>query len=272
MSGVAAYLLVSFGIAWICWGALLADAALRAVALTALLLAGSFGPFVAAGVCSWAAGGMRGMVRFYARVLNLRMGWGVFTVAFALLPGAAIIAAYIYARQMGGGFAFQMGWADLPVAYLWLFILGGPVAEEFGWTYLADRLSERVNFLAGTFLLGLIWGFWHLPLFFLVVPGLLQHYIPFGLFLLFSLVNRVLFAWAYYRGGENLLSNLIFHNALNFSLSVVVIVPPVAAAEHLRLWYLTVLAAVAAALLWRLAPPVGVGRLFAGQEPPGAEA
>ncbi len=255
--GVRLYLSVSFGVAWLCWGMcwLTATHRLGGVNITVLLVAGSFGPFVGAGLCVALDQGVSGMLRFYARGFDPRMGWPAFLAAFFLVPCLAMLAAYIYAAQTGERFALQIGWAEVPLAYLWLFVLGGPVAEEFGWSYLSDRLDERMQVIFATVLLGTIWGFWHLPLFFLIVPGLLQHYMPFGLFLLFSIALRFLFSWAYHRSGKNILSNLVFHNALNFALSLVTIVPPVQSDTHLRLWYLIALASAAAALLWRVAPP-----------------
>jgi hypothetical protein len=253
--GIASYLGVSFAIAWICWGLcwLIINFHLG-LPLDPVLILGSFGPFIAAGYCAWGEGGWPGIRRFYARAVDLRMGWLVFLVAVFLPPALATIAARVFAWQFHQAFAFQMSWADIPVAYVWLFFLGGPVGEEFGWSYLSDRLDEKFPLFGATLLLGVIWGFWHLPLFYLIVPGLLQHYLPFYAFLFFSICVRFLFAWAYHKANRNILSNLLIHNALNFALSIVVIVAPVAERYHLRLWYFAVLNATAAFVLQRLAP------------------
>jgi hypothetical protein len=226
-----------------------------------LLIAGSFSPFIAAGVCVGLDRGLSGVLRFYGSGFDLRMGIPVFIVAFFLMPCLAVLVAYIYHLQTGEGFAFQMSWSEAPMAYLWLFVLGGPIGEEFGWSYLSNQLDERFLVILATTLLGIIWGFWHLPLFFLVAPGLLQHYMPFGLFVLFSVGSRFLFSWAYHRSGRNILSNLVFHNALNFALSLVTIVPPIDGDSHVRLWYLTGLAFLSALFLWRLVPPVSLSMI-----------
>lgn len=253
--GIQTYLIVSFAIAWLCWGLcwFIINHPLN-LSLTLFLIIGSFGPFIAAGLCSWLSGGLGATLRFYARGLNPFMGWKVFLTAFFLVPILAIISAAIYARQMHQIFAFQMSWSDLPMAYLWLFFLGGPVGEEFGWSYLSDQLDKKFNLNFSNLLLGTIWGFWHLPLFFLIVPGLTQHYMPFDAFLAFSISARFLFSWAYHKSNRNILSNLIFHNALNFSLSIVVIVVPAVGQDHLRLWYLTALSAISAFALQRASP------------------
>jgi membrane protease YdiL (CAAX protease family) len=259
------YLAVSFAFAWVCWGLcwlIINDHV--GLPLVGVTILGSFGPFIAAGFCAWLSGGSEGMLRFYARALEWRMGWQVFVVAFFLLPALCVAASGIVAWQIHQPFGFQMSWSEIPMAYLWLLFLGGPLGEEFGWSYLSDRLDEDFAPLLANLLLGTIWGFWHLPLFFLAIPGALQHLMPFYVFLIYSIVVRFLFSWSYHRGHRNVLSNLIIHNSLNFGMSVVVIVPAVPEPYHLRLLYLIILTAIAAFLLQRLAPAVGLRRASLG--------
>ncbi len=255
-SGITRYIAVSFSFAWLCWGAcwFILSHHLN-LPLTLFAILGSFGPFIGAGTCSWSEGGGAAMLRFFARGINPNMGWLVFFTALFLLPALSTLTAALYAWKVGQHFAFQMSLSELPEAYLWLFILGGPVAEEFGWSYLSDRLDEKFDYRLATLVLGIAWGFWHLPLFFLIVPGLLQHYIPFGGFLLLSISTRFLFSWAYHRSNRNILSNLIFHNAMNLALSIVIIVPQAPDPYHPRLWLLIGLSALSAFALWRSVPP-----------------
>jgi hypothetical protein len=255
-SAIAPYIAVSFGIAWVCWAICwcIINRHLH-LPLTLFAILGSFGPLAGAGLCSWGEGGAATR-RFFARGFNPKMGWPVFVTAFCLLPVLATLTALLYAWKTGQHFAFQMSWAELPIAYLWLFILGGPIAEEFGWSYLSDGLDEKFDYRIATLILGLVWGFWHLPLFFLIVPGLLQHYMPFEGFLLLSVSMRFLFSWAYHRSNRNILSNLIFHNALNLSLSIVTIVPSAPDPGHPRFWLLIGLSALTALILWIFSPPL----------------
>ena len=82
------YLVLSFSFAWLFW--LLAWLHTKHLAvpipLISLIVIGSFGPFLGAGVSTYLEGGLHQTLRFYARALNLRMGWAVFLISFFLMP------------------------------------------------------------------------------------------------------------------------------------------------------------------------------------------
>jgi len=250
------YLAVSFGFAWVLWGLawLISNNYVGFLPLVPVLIIGSFGPFVAAGLCTFLRGGSREMLRFYARAFRVRMGWLVFALAFFLMPVLATMAAAVHAWSSGTPFAFTMTPAHFPVAYIWLFFLGGAVAEEFGWSYLSDRLDEALPAVEATLVLGTVWAFWHLPLWLLIVPGLSQHFTPFPAFWAFCVGSRFLYSWAYHRGGNSILSNLLFHNAANVGYSIVVIAPRTEGAPHDTMWILTALTGLCALGLWYFSP------------------
>lgn len=250
---LALYLGLAFAIAWIAWigGWALSRSSAAASWIEPLVIAGSFGPFAAAGLCVWLSDGPAGAARFYARAAQWRMGWTVLLISIFLLPMLAIVTAALFER---GDPAFQIGWSDLPMVYIWLFVLGGPIAEEFGWSYLSDMLDTRLARAASTLLLGLIWAAWHLPLFFLDVPGLSQRFIPISAFFAMAVAMRFLFSWGYHRARRSILSNLLMHNGLNLSLTIVAIVDPAGGSQP-RLWCLSGLTILCALFLWRALPP-----------------
>jgi uncharacterized protein len=55
---------------------------------------------------------------------------------------------------------------SLLVLFVYVFFLGGPLGEEPGWRGFAlPRLQRRYGPLLGSLILGPIWAFWHLPVF-----------------------------------------------------------------------------------------------------------
>lgn len=106
-----------------------------------------------------------------------------------------LLAAGLYVT-LGGDIAnapasghLLMTVVNLPLVLL----LGRPLAEEFGWRgYALPVLQDRLGWRAASLGLGLVWGVWHLPLFF--IDGTAQARIPIALFLLRVVAISVVFA------------------------------------------------------------------------------
>lgn len=108
-------------------------------------------------------GSVRG---FYAKAFagRIRPGvvLGVPILTFGLFAAAAAAAAFLDGSRPGAGIAFDPG-AFLGTAALMLFL--GPSGEESAWRgYLRPELEGRYGFFRGNILLGLVWAFWHAPL------------------------------------------------------------------------------------------------------------
>jgi len=256
LHSTALYLGVTFGMAWALWliGWLITQQKLS-LPLFPVLVVGSFGPFVGALFATLREGGPRHALRFFARGFALRMGWAVFLVAFFLLPILAVIVELVHAKFTHGAPHFTMTLSEAPLNYLFLFLIGGTLAEEYGWSLLSDKLDCLLPLKASTFVLGVIWALWHVPLFFIVTPGAIQGYTPFYIFLTTTVAMRFLFAWAYHRGGLSVLSNMLFHTASNMAYSIVALAPSPDDMSTGRLWMFAVLNIVSATFLWGVAPP-----------------
>jgi uncharacterized protein len=250
------YLTIAFGMTWSFWlAAWLVSKGLLSLPVIPLLFIGSFGPFLAAAVTTFSEGGIRRTLHFFARGFDPSMGWSVFLVSFFLMPVLAVIVEVVHARQNGGAPHFTMTLADFPLSYLFLFVLGGTLAEEYGWTLLSDKLDAFFPLKTSTLVLGSIWTVWHLPLFYIVTKGAIQGYTPFHIFFIATVGMRFLFAWAYHRGGYNILSNMLFHTASNIAYSLAVIAPAPGDLSTGRLWMFATLTWIAAIILWITAPP-----------------
>ena len=98
------------------------------------------------------------------------------------------------------------------------------MGEEFGWRGFAlPDLQDRLGWRAASVGLGLVWGVWHLPLFF--IEGTAQADIPLALFLLSVVAMSVVLAWLVNNTAGSVVAALLFHTAVNFWPSVVPVLP-----------------------------------------------
>jgi membrane protease YdiL (CAAX protease family) len=182
------------------------------VAVSPLLgLPGLFGPAVAAIATTAVAEGRPGLRDLLGRVIRWRVGARWYAIALglpAVLAGTAAGAHLL----LGGPMALRVGTFSLLEPVLFVLVIG----EELGWRgYALPRLLARRSALAASLILGLLWGLWHLPTFF--VPGAPQHGAPIPAFLLLTVAYSVLFTWIYLHTGGSVLLATLFHGAINLS-------------------------------------------------------
>lgn len=102
-------------------------------------------------------------------------------------------------------------------AFIYILFLGGPVGEEFGWRgYALDRLQARFNDLNSSVLLGIVWGLWHLPLFFMEDQEIYRN-VPIIGFILDTILLSILFTWVYNNTNGSILAILLFHTTGNLA-------------------------------------------------------
>jgi membrane protease YdiL (CAAX protease family) len=92
-------------------------------------------------------------------------GWYLF--ALIGIPLIVVLSVIV----LPGALASFQGLAPLDplpllALFVYIFFLGGPVGEELGWRGFAlPRLQSLHGPLVGSLILGVLWGLWHLPLF-----------------------------------------------------------------------------------------------------------
>ena len=220
------YFVLTFAWSWACWALSPAIKPQLPWLATLLMFAGSFGPSLAAIVLVASTRGLDGLRAWLSRCLQWSIGWGWWTCAL-LLPLAVMLLAAGLHVALGGDIApapasghLLMTVVNLPLVLL----LGGPLGEEFGWRgYALPILQDRLGLRVASLSLGLVWGVWHLPLFF--IDGTAQARIPFALFLLSVVAMSVVFAWLVNHTAGSVVAALLFHTAINFWPAVVPVLP-----------------------------------------------
>jgi membrane protease YdiL (CAAX protease family) len=141
-------------------------------------------------------------------------------LASILIPVVATIAVWIGYSLVSGKALFDLV-ANLSAASLLVMfvdgLIRGPLGEELGWRgYLQIELNKRFPLLGSSLIVGVIWGLWHLPLWF--VSGFQG--VNLLLYIVFFMVGLVSFSviigYIYGRGG-NLLYAILLHQMLNFT-------------------------------------------------------
>lgn len=223
---VAMYFLLTFAITWSVDAVLIALRIRVDSASTApLLVLGVFGPTLSAVILSGLESGRRGIADLLRGALRWRVNarWYVFVLAFwalflALAWGAADLAG-LHPRTVD-----DPPPSAFPFLFLIILLIGGPLQEEFGWRgYALPRLKTRRTALRAGLIVGIFWGAWHIPIFF--VQGTWHYNLVSGrslpvtlffiaYFVLASVPLSVIYAWVYFSTGSLLLT-ILLHASIN---------------------------------------------------------
>ncbi|MEM3357083.1 MAG: CPBP family intramembrane glutamic endopeptidase [Candidatus Bathyarchaeia archaeon] len=181
----------------------------------------AFGPLVSAFSLTYLNEGKEGVKNLLKRGIDYKFGKKWFIVIFFLFPiitGGALLLA-IVSGEATPEFPVLSNPVLIAIGFVYIFFLGGPFQEEWGWRgYALDRLQARWNALASSLILGLIWGAWHLPLFF--ISGTIQSQTPIWGFMILIVCGTILFTWVYNNTGGSILAAMLFHTMNNLSFFI----------------------------------------------------
>jgi uncharacterized protein len=181
---------------------------------TAVIPGQIIGPTFSAFLMTGLTEGDAGMGRLLRRYVLWRVGLPWYLVVLIGFP--ALLLFTILVLPGGMGVVRPIVQAYL-VAYIIIFFVGGAFFEEPGWRGFAlPRLQQRYGSLRGTLILGVLWAFWHLPVF--LVPGFngagtgfLGISIPFVEFVIGTVGMAVIFTWVFNNTRGSLLLAMLLH-------------------------------------------------------------
>lgn len=219
------FFLIAFGWSWLFWipAALVARGASVPSGLESFLNGpfnpAAWGPLIGAFVVTFLEDGKDGARRLLKRGLDFRFARRWYLVIFLLFPvliGGALLLA-IFTGEPVPELAALANPLTIPIAFVSILLLGGPLQEEFGWRgYALERLQKRWNALVSSIVIGLVWGAWHLPLFFMPRQEFYYQRPIWGLMLSTTLVS-FLFTWLYNNTRGSILAAMLFHTMFNLS-------------------------------------------------------
>jgi uncharacterized protein len=189
-----------------------------------LLLLGGFSPTFASLILTARFDGKAGLFRLWDKVKQIKFGWRWFAV-LVLLPLLIVVIRMVFYVLRGGLFVpspLLISPASL-IGFTLPILVVGPLSEEFGWRGFAlERALTRFGPVKGNLLLGIVWAFWHLPLFF--IPGTIQQVngnqlVEFPIFLLLVLGLNIFINWLYINTGLSLFGAILVHFVFNWLYS-----------------------------------------------------
>jgi len=101
-------------------------------------------------------------------------------------------------------------------------LLFAPIGEEFGWRgFMLERLQKKWSPLKAGIIIGLVWGLWHLPFFFIPGKVLNDYYnlskMSLVLFPVYAVGLSVIYTWIYNGARSSIFILILLHAFNNWS-------------------------------------------------------
>jgi len=210
---------LSYVISWTLW--ILSDV----FDLSTLEILGRFGPFISAVIVTYIYGRWSGIKALFRKLCIWKVNFKWY--AFAFLSTAVVAMISIGANQLFSGikpiYNDPSQWYLIFVVFFYVLFLS-VMGEEIGWRGFAlPRLQKKYNAITSGVIIGVLWGLWHLPLFFM--DGEFHQTIPFGLFLVQDIALSIIMTWLYNNTKGSLLIAHLFHTSSNATIGLLPILP-----------------------------------------------
>jgi len=213
------FVLLTFSFTWTFWwlAALEARGLIPQLPVPALFI-GAFGPMVAAVAITAQESGRAGLRSLLGRVMRWRVApiwYGVALLGPIALQLLAMALHVVLGGQPPDPLAMAAALPGVLLVTAYMLVQVG-IGEEVGWRgYALPRLQSGHGALVSSIILGSMWAFWHLPVFFNPATG--YSITPFWVFLVFMLPVSVLITWVFNSTGGSVLMAMILHAVLNAS-------------------------------------------------------
>jgi uncharacterized protein len=245
-----AFFLLTFAVMWTLWFTVVAASISASIPPGVLLiLLGAYSPSIVALALTARAEGAAGVRALLGRVVrwDVPAKWYVFAASY--VAAIKLVAALIHRVAIGAWPRFgaePLYLIPLAIAFSTPFQAG----EEIGWRgYALPRMAERFGLAHSSVLLGVIWGFWHLPQFF--IPDADTYGQSFFVYVLQVTALSVAMAWLYAHTDGSLLPLMVMHAAVNNTKDIVPsAVPGGTSTFDLSASSTTVVGWLTVALLW----------------------
>jgi uncharacterized protein len=156
---------------------------------------------------------------FYRTAFRPRLDGRLLAVIPVIVFGTFVAAIWVTSVIRGTAFTSQVALPSAVGLAIMITVFQGPSGEESGWRgYLRPELERRFGFLKGNLVLGLIWAFWHAPLWFVASDYVGIQSVTYILANIVVLTALTVFMGTSMRRCNNLLVAFWIHFCFNVSL------------------------------------------------------
>lgn len=190
----------------------------------AFLYIGGIGPLLSAMIFVFSSKDKAFIKDYWRRVIDVReitlTGYLFIALFYPMLVLLSVAISLLFGGSIGQ-LKINSDYTAMNIVPSILFLLVfGPIPEELGWRgYAIDGLRQRFNGLIASFLLGVAWSLWHLPLFF--IKGTYQNEllvsspISTALFFVSIIPTTFILTYIFYKNNRSILSAILFHFVVN---------------------------------------------------------
>jgi uncharacterized protein len=216
------FFIITFIWSWIIWAPLVlgylriipVSDNLLSILKVPVLMIGVFGPLAGALFALHHEKGKGSSKKYLRSFLDFHLGWKVYLIPIIIFGGSTFIAWF--SPELFGEKRLPMllpsVWVFIP--YLLIMTLLGGGQEEFGWRgYALPILENKFGIWFANIILGIMWAFWHIPLWF--ITGTSQTYMNFGGFILLMVGYSFILSWILKISGHRPFSGLYVHGLFN---------------------------------------------------------
>jgi uncharacterized protein len=153
------------------------------------------------------------------------------------------LCIFFYKISYGSIGSIQYGVLPIIPVLVFVSIFFGPLGEELGWRgFLLPFLERKYGVIKGSIVIGIIWTFWHAPLFWAksgtAISGYPVTFLSVTIYLLFITGSSFIFTWLYSRTNGSVLLSILLHLSMNASgLIASLLFPDIGLQGKLNIFY-----------------------------------